>query len=191
MAWTALCGRGVPGITHNTTLPRLYQSTAGLTRQLLDYRGLAFTESEVPSQDGEEDGEVISRKALINMAIDAVPTRWYLSGIELERGLSISVDTVYLSHRAANAHSQSQSNVFWMPQFGLDNSFPARPPTMHENNSSIIEATTSLSLKELFEAIAKGHVKTLSVLDEENEICEEDTLHDRLGSLIRFWREES
>jgi hypothetical protein len=62
----------------------------------------------------------VSRKALMNMAIDAVPTRWFVSGIELERGMMLSVDAAFFAHRAALSHQNIPGNVFWMPQFALD-----------------------------------------------------------------------
>jgi hypothetical protein len=66
-----------------------------------------------------DDHHGLSRKALLNMAIDAVPTRWYVSGIELERGLSVSVDTAFFAHRAAAAHRRMRGTVLVIPQFGL------------------------------------------------------------------------
>ena len=36
------------------------------------------------------DSIALSRKALLNMAIDAAPTRWVVSGWEIERGIAIS-----------------------------------------------------------------------------------------------------
>ena len=62
----------------------------------------------------------VSRKALLNMAIDAVPTRWFLSGIELERGMMLSMDAAFFSHRAALSHQNIPGNIFWVPQFALD-----------------------------------------------------------------------
>jgi hypothetical protein len=63
--------------------------------------------------------EILSRKALMNMAMDAAPTRWVLSGYELERGLVLSQDTAYLVHRTAQLHKDSPGAVYVIPQFGL------------------------------------------------------------------------
>ena len=78
-----------------------------------------------PSEDDEKKKDsqspyYVSRKALLNMAIDAVPTRWFLSGVELERGMMLSMDAAFFSHRAAMAHQNIPGNVFWIPQFALD-----------------------------------------------------------------------
>jgi len=62
----------------------------------------------------------VSRKALLNMAIDAVPTRWFVSGIELERGMMLSTDAAFFSHRAAISYQSIPGNVFWIPQLALD-----------------------------------------------------------------------
>jgi hypothetical protein len=40
------------------------------------------------------ESKVFSRKALLNMAFDAAPTRWVLSGFEIERGIAISQASV-------------------------------------------------------------------------------------------------
>jgi hypothetical protein len=62
----------------------------------------------------------VSRKALLNMAIDAAPTRWYISGIELERGMMLSMDAAFFSHRAALSHQGIPGTIFWIPQFALE-----------------------------------------------------------------------
>ena len=70
----------------------------------------------------QEESHNISRKALMNMAMDAVPTRWYLTGMELERGLVLSTDSVVLAHRAAADAYKSGSTgmVLIIPQFAVD-----------------------------------------------------------------------
>jgi len=66
-----------------------------------------------------EKPDTVSRKALMNMAIDASPTRFVLGGYELERAIVPSLDTVYLAHRAAQIHRDLPGSVFVIPQFGL------------------------------------------------------------------------
>lgn len=68
-----------------------------------------------------EKPDTVSRKALMNMAIDASPTRFVLSGYELERGIVPSLDTVYLAHRVAQIQRDSPGAVYIIPQFGLMN----------------------------------------------------------------------
>lgn len=68
-----------------------------------------------------EKSDTVSRKALLNMAIDASPTRFVVSGYELERGIVPSLDTVYLAHRVAQIHKGSPGSVYIIPQFGLMN----------------------------------------------------------------------
>ena len=62
----------------------------------------------------EQTDLVVSRKALVNMALDAAPTRWHVSGLELERGLILSNDAAFLATRAVAANGASRGNVFWM-----------------------------------------------------------------------------
>ena len=62
----------------------------------------------------------VSRKALLNMAADAAPTRWLVSGLELERGLTLSQGSVFWVHRLARLYQNYNRHVFWIPQFALD-----------------------------------------------------------------------
>ena len=63
--------------------------------------------------------DTFSRKALMNMAIDASPTRFVMAGYELERGIIPSRDTSYLVHRTAQIYKNSPGSVHIVPQFGL------------------------------------------------------------------------
>jgi hypothetical protein len=70
----------------------------------------------LPVQDGIE---FVSRRALLNMAIDAVPTRWFMSGLEVERGLTLSTEAVFFTHKAIQSYSTTQGTIMWLPQFAL------------------------------------------------------------------------
>ena len=63
----------------------------------------------------------VSRKALMNMAIDASPTRWVISGFELERGVVVSHDTAFFAHRIPRIHESLPGSVYIVPQFGVVN----------------------------------------------------------------------
>jgi hypothetical protein len=67
-----------------------------------------------------ETPEFVSRKALMNMAIDASPTRWVVSGFELERGVVVSYDTAFFAHRVSRMYQDSAGHLFIIPQFGSD-----------------------------------------------------------------------
>eukprot|EP00934_Nitzschia_sp_Nitz4_P001734 Nitzschia sp. Nitz4//scaffold31_size150131//139101//141896//NITZ4_002854-RA/size150131-processed-gene-0.147-mRNA-1//-1//CDS//3329547737//1734//frame0 len=68
-----------------------------------------------------KEDEYVSRKALLNMAIDSVPTRWFVSGFELERGVVVSHDTAFFAHRTARMQEELPGSVFVIPQFGQSN----------------------------------------------------------------------
>jgi hypothetical protein len=68
-----------------------------------------------------ERSDFVSRKALMNMAADAAPTRWVLSGIELERGLVISSDASTFCRRRAKIHEHHRGQVLILPQFAVTN----------------------------------------------------------------------
>lgn len=59
----------------------------------------------------------VSRKALLNMAASAAPTRWLISGLELERGLVISREASVYASREARAYSDMPGHIFVIPQF--------------------------------------------------------------------------
>jgi hypothetical protein len=101
-----------------------------------------------------QDADILSRKALMNMAIDAAPTRWIVSGYELERGIILSQDSVYLVHRTAQIHQDFPGSVHIIPQFGL------------------IEGDHDFSVGALELAHLDGNLKSLAAL--ERGECEGD-----------------
>ncbi|KAL3924952.1 MAG: hypothetical protein SGILL_000725 [Bacillariaceae sp.] len=101
-----------------------------------------------------QDSDIFSRKALMNMAIDAAPTRWVVSGYELERGIILSQDTVYLVHRTAQVHKDFPGAVYIIPQFGL------------------VEGDHDFSVGALELARMDGNLKTLAALEKGE--CEGD-----------------
>jgi hypothetical protein len=83
------------------------------------------------------ESTAVSRKALLNMAIDAAPTRWVLSGFEIERGIAISQDTAFFAHRVSATHESTPGSVFIIPQFGVvneENDFTI--PSLFKTNKS-------------------------------------------------------
>ncbi|KAG7364445.1 hypothetical protein IV203_037647 [Nitzschia inconspicua] len=101
-----------------------------------------------------QGSETLSRKALMNMAIDASPTRWVLHGFELERGIVFSQDTSFLVHRTAQIHKDFPGAVYVIPQFGL------------------VQGDHDLSVGGLELAHLDGQLKSFSEL--ENANCVED-----------------
>ncbi|GAX17498.1 hypothetical protein FisN_5Hh150 [Fistulifera solaris] len=67
----------------------------------------------------KETSSSASRKALQNMATDLAPTRWFLSGLEVESGLIISNEASYLAQAAITSRKGQRGNVFYLPQFAL------------------------------------------------------------------------
>ena len=59
----------------------------------------------------------VSRKALMNMAAHAAPTRWIVTGLELERGLVLSKEASLHATREALVHANMPGHVFVIPQF--------------------------------------------------------------------------
>ncbi len=59
----------------------------------------------------------VSRKALMNMATHAAPTRWIVSGLEVERGLLLSSEASVYATREARVHADMPGHVFLIPQF--------------------------------------------------------------------------
>jgi hypothetical protein len=63
--------------------------------------------------------EYASRKALLNMAADVAPTRWILTGVELERGMIFSQETPALCRRRAAIHAHHRGQAWLIPQFAI------------------------------------------------------------------------
>jgi hypothetical protein len=60
---------------------------------------------------------IVSRKGLLNMATFAAPTRWIISGLELERGLLLSREASVYAMREAKVHTNMPGHVWVIPQF--------------------------------------------------------------------------
>ncbi|GKY91238.1 hypothetical protein MPSEU_000096400 [Mayamaea pseudoterrestris] len=114
----------------------------------------------------QEEDVLVSRKALLNMAIDGVPTRWYISGIELERGILLSADAVYVAQRVVVAQGVEGGRLYIIPQFALNGD------------------TRSLSLSELRGAWLDGRLQSVSFFD---EVCDEDSMHYQLDFDKLWW----
>jgi hypothetical protein len=116
------------------------------------------------------EDNALSRKALLNMAMDAVPTRWYMSGMELERGLSLSVDAAFFAHRAVRSHNNFQGNVFFVPQFALT------------------EAESDITLADL---ITARHKRKVKYPDEYEGLCEEEPADRNEHANLVWWVQTS
>ena len=119
-----------------------------------------------------------SRKALLNMAIDAVPTRWYVSGIELERGLALSAESVMLAHREAHARHRLKGQLLVIPQFGV----------VDTDEGPSKGGLTPLGISDLIGAKARDEV--VSIHKTNSETCP-PTNHTYTESVVDFWWELS
>jgi len=64
-----------------------------------------------------EESAPVSRKALLNMATHAAPTRWIVSGLELERGLVLSREASIYALRESRVYTEMPGHVLVIPQF--------------------------------------------------------------------------
>jgi hypothetical protein len=83
----------------------------------------------------------ISRKALMNMATYIAPTRYIVSGLEVERGLLLSNEASVYASRMARVYTDMPGHVFVIPQFASKNDiddilFPADIESMKKSSSS-------------------------------------------------------
>lgn len=133
-------------------------------RDELDAESNSYLHSSLIAVVNEKSFTELSRRALLNMAIDAVPTRWYLSGLELERGLSISANSAYFAHRTAASHNRLRGTVLLIPQFGLLG-FDASRKSLSKEGGDDGNADTVISLEDLLLAKLKGKIRRLSSLE--------------------------
>uniref|UniRef100_A0A7S3P8D9 Uncharacterized protein n=1 Tax=Amphora coffeiformis TaxID=265554 RepID=A0A7S3P8D9_9STRA len=127
-----------PGVTQDKSIKALQDA----------FTGNPLAKKSLVAVVLSNDGSIVSRKALMNMAIDAAPSRWFMSGLEVERGLVIStttLDRATQSIRTATTEtdSTSSSKAFFVPQFGL----------------SSTSFSTDISMSSLTSANAEGLVE--------------------------------
>jgi hypothetical protein len=78
------------------------------------------TDATLVAMISQEEANVVSRRALLNMANDAAPTRWVVSGLEIERGLVLSSEASALAYRRAKVHGDLTGTVLVIPQFAIN-----------------------------------------------------------------------
>lgn len=127
---------------------------------------LLQNEFRYPDHDGcliaavtESRKGYVSRKALMNMATDAAPTRWVISGVELERGMVLSQESSLFAHRQAQMHRFHRGHVFVVPQFAI-----------HDEGT----VTAPLTVSEALQIKAKGSPEIRDPADFEVGSCEDD-----------------
>ena len=84
------------------------------------------TDATLVAMIDQEEADLVSRKALMNMATDAAPTRWVVSGLEVERGLVLSNEASALAYRRAKIQEDATGAVFIIPQFAIDDENDSR-----------------------------------------------------------------
>ena len=95
--------------------------------------------------------EVVSRKALLNMASAAAPTRFVVSGLELERGSLLSKETSLFAKRTAIIYGDSPGNVFVIPQFAAKNNVKKELVFDSIGVEELFEKGSSIELSRLVE----------------------------------------
>lgn len=119
-----------------------------------------------------KDEGFVSRKALLNMAQDAAPTRWSVNGVEVERGMVLASDACYFVHETARAHRDNPGHVFFIPQFALKGA----------------EYDTALSLHGLLESKQSDQLSEPAKFEKGR--CEEDEkMVDPLAPATSLWWE--
>jgi hypothetical protein len=126
-----------------------------------------------PASEKDEDHDdldrmTLSRKALLNMAVDCAPTRWHLAGLDMEQGFILSTHTVVFAQRTAETHGKLQhhhgGNIFWIPQFGLAANSTSTT-TLAQGAEEPIAVTMRMTLPQLMVARQKEHIKPISFFD--------------------------
>ena len=116
----------------------------------------------------------VSRKAFTNMAIAGCPTRWVVSGVDIERGSILSNDAYVFAKRSAAVYRSVFGNLFLIPAF-------ASRKILNVNNIGI---STSLSDFKVIQKNLSHNVDTYDQLQDEC-IAEEDKIIDK--QLYELW----
>lgn len=139
------------------------------------------TDATLVAMIHQEEATLVSRKALVNMASDAAPTRWVVSGLEIERGLVLSNEASALAYRRAKIQQDEPTgSVFVIPQFAIET----------DNDST----ATGMNLS--FNDLAKMRRTGEPVLygpDEYDEKCDDDKEEQVSNDVFRqplklWWR---
>jgi hypothetical protein len=132
--------------------------------------------AKLPNGESESEttGYIVSDKALLNMAVDLSPTRWYVTGLDLDRGLILNRDSVVLALRAVSTSVRS-GRVFWLAQYALN------------DNPLVGLQAESLSLHDL--ALAQTHsvVQPSWQIDEPCDEDGSDTENNSMTALNTLW----
>lgn len=116
----------------------------------------------------DEPNFVVSQKTLQNMAMDVVPTRWYIIGLD-DGDMILSHDAVHFARRKASIYQTLPGNIFIVPKFAFDT-----------------DGTWNIS--DLLNAIEMQTIKT-SV---EYGPCKEDETEDELSTSTTFlWSDQT
>ena len=96
---------------------------AGATRDMAEmvhgrYRSNPQMKHSLVAAIFTENALAVSRNALLNMASEAAWTRWVVTGLEVERGLVLSKESLLFARRASSSHSDIAGNALILPQFG-------------------------------------------------------------------------
>ena len=126
------------------------------TRELVEETFGTTDDSETEPETAHLKGSLVtivesaepsaSRKALMNMAAHAAPTRWIVTGLELERGLVLSKEAALHATREALVHANMPGHVFVIPQFAS-----TRDDTRAKNAEK--EADAFLTERNLFSSV--------------------------------------
>mmetsp|Transcript_11465 Transcript_11465/g.31687 ORF Transcript_11465/g.31687 Transcript_11465/m.31687 type:complete len:918 (-) Transcript_11465:2633-5386(-) len=114
---------GQPAVVLIYSSPTIDSPSEIVSEMFSDHNNIESTLIGVLSSDAQSAKEpndklLISQKSLRNMAMDVVPTRWYLSGLDQGDAI-ISPDTVHLARRKASVYQSMPGNIFYVPQFAF------------------------------------------------------------------------
>ena len=125
---------------------------AGATRDIAErvherYRSNPKMKHSLVAAIFTENALAVSRNALLNMASEAAWTRWVVTGLEVERGLVMSKESLLFARRASISHSSMAATALLIPQFGTSK-----------------ETTASLSVTDLLKDLSSIN-EDMSALD--------------------------
>lgn len=122
-----------------------------------------------------ENALAVSRNALLNMASEASWTRWVVTGLEIERGLVLSKESLLFARRAAGSHSDMAGNALLIPQFGTSR-----------------ESASALSVTDLIKELSSIN-EDMSLLDCEKCVSDESMRVDKhiVQQINSIWKDST
>ncbi len=86
-------------------------------------------------KDEKLEQQSVTWTGLLNMAESASRSRWTISGLNLERGLILSLESSFMAQQTASLYADQRGSVFLLPQIAFMNDMEMASRTLPQNTT--------------------------------------------------------